>query len=123
METQILWLQAQALRWTAFAILSMGLYLGIDPLTAAWRAALAALIAMVVIGWLARRVALVMQERIAADMAEREMAKEKDVIIFDMLLLLLIVVNFLKRRNNLFEQTCRLKYMDIFCNHFHVQDI
>ncbi len=77
MDTYILWLQAQTLRWVGLGFLAIGLWLGTDPLTVAWRAALAAVAAMLLVGWGLRLIARVMQERIAADLAERTEAAER----------------------------------------------
>ncbi|MFM2090722.1 MAG: hypothetical protein RLZZ127_1211 [Planctomycetota bacterium] len=77
MDTHILAIQAQVLRWTGLAMLAIALWLGTDPLAAAWRAAIGAVLAMWVAGWGLRRIAAVMQERIAADLAERQMAAEQ----------------------------------------------
>ena len=77
MEVYVLALQARVLLWVGLGWLILGLWLGFDPATVAWRAALAAVAAMLAIGWLARRVAAVIEERVAADMAERQLAAEK----------------------------------------------
>ncbi len=77
MEVYVLALQARVLKWVGLAWLALGLWLGFDPTTVAWRAAIAAVVAMIAIGWLVRRVVAVIEERMAADMAERQLAAEK----------------------------------------------
>lgn len=77
MEVYVLMLQARTLMWVGICWLALGLWLGFDPATVAWRAAIGAVVSMVVVGWLARQVAAVMEDRMAADMAERQMAEEK----------------------------------------------
>jgi hypothetical protein len=77
MDTHILAIQAQVLRWTGLAMLAIALWLGTDPLDAAWRAAAGALVAMWVAGWGLRQIARVMQDRISADLAERQLAAEQ----------------------------------------------
>ncbi len=77
MEVLVLAAQARVLMWVGFAWLALGLWQGLDPATVAWRAALGALAAMWVSGWLLRVVVKVMNERITADMAERQLAEEK----------------------------------------------
>lgn len=77
MEVYVLALQARVLMAVGLIWLAVGLYLGFDPTTVAWRAAIAAFAAMVAIGWLARQVVAVIEERIAADMAERQLKAEQ----------------------------------------------
>ena len=77
MEVLVLAAQARVLMWVGFAWLALGLWQGLDPATVAWRAALGALAAMWVSGWLLRIVVKVMNERITIDMAERQLAEEK----------------------------------------------
>lgn len=77
METHLLALQAKMLLWTGFGWLFLGLYLGYDPLTVAWRAALGAFIAMWLTGKLLRQVAGVIEEDAANAAAEAQMAVEQ----------------------------------------------
>jgi hypothetical protein len=77
MEVHLLAIQARILLWVGFAYLAAGLYLGTDPATLAWRAALAAFLAMAAGGWLLRQVAGVIQERAVADEAERRLTEEQ----------------------------------------------
>lgn len=79
METHLLALQAKVLLWTGLGWLGLGLWLGYDPLTVAWRAALGSLLAMWVAGKLLRMVARVVEERIAVELAEAQLAAEKAV--------------------------------------------
>ena len=80
METILLAIQARVLLWVGLAYLGLGLWLGTSPMALAWRAPLAALAAMIVMGWLLRQVAAVIEERAAADIAERELAAEQAAI-------------------------------------------
>lgn len=75
-EIHILAAQARVLMWVGFAWLTVGLWLGFDPLTVAWRAALGALVAMMVSGWLLRSVVGVINERMVSDMADRQAQAE-----------------------------------------------
>ena len=77
METILLAIQARVLLWVGLRDVAIGLWLGGDPSTIAWRSALAAVGAMIVAGWLLRQVAKVIEERAAADMAERQVAAEQ----------------------------------------------
>lgn len=77
MEVYVLALQARVLMAVGLGWLGLGIWLGFDPATVAWRAAIGALLAMMAVGWLARRVVEVIEERLAIDMAERQMAVEK----------------------------------------------
>lgn len=77
METILLALQARVLLWVGMMYIIIGLWLGTDPAALAWRAPAAAVGAMIVAGWLLRQVAAVIEERAAADMAERQLAAEK----------------------------------------------
>jgi hypothetical protein len=77
MEVYVLALQARTLRWVGLGWIVIGLWLGCDPTTVAWRAAIGAVIAMIIAGWLMRRVVAVIEERVAADMAERLLAAEQ----------------------------------------------
>ncbi len=77
METILLAIQARVLLTVGLLYLGLGLYLGTAPSTLAWRASLAAVTAMIIAGWLLRQVALVIQERMAADIAERQLAAEQ----------------------------------------------
>jgi hypothetical protein len=73
-EVHILAFQARALLWVGIGWLLIGLALGTDPATLAWRAALAALAAMWASGLLLRIVAGVVNERLSADLAARDEA-------------------------------------------------
>lgn len=77
MEVYVLALQARVLLLVGIAWIALGLWLGFDPATVAWRAAIGALVAMWIAGWLARRVVAVLEERVAADMTERQLAAEQ----------------------------------------------
>ncbi len=77
METILLAIQARVLLWVGVVYIGVGLWLGTDPATLAWRAPLAAVGAMIVAGWLLRQVAKVIEERAAADIAERQLAAEQ----------------------------------------------
>jgi hypothetical protein len=77
MDTILLAIQAKILLWVGLAYIAAGVWLGTDPSTIAWRAAAAALVAMAAGGWLMRRVAQVIEERAATDIAERQLAAEK----------------------------------------------
>ena len=69
METHLLALQARMLLWTGLGWLALGLWLGYDPVTVAWRAALGAFIGM----WLTG----VIEEAAAGAAAEAQMATEQ----------------------------------------------
>jgi hypothetical protein len=73
-EPSIVRIQALVLLWVGLAWLATGLCLGMDPATVAWRAALGACAATVTTGWLLRIAARAIEERVAADLAERELA-------------------------------------------------
>lgn len=77
METHLLALQAKVLLWTGLGWFAMGLYLGHDPWTIAWRAAIGAFLAMWLSGRLLRQVAGVIEEAAAAHAAELQIAAEK----------------------------------------------
>lgn len=77
MDTILLAIQARVLMWVGLAYVVAGLWIGNDPLSIAWRAPAAAVAAMIVAGWLLRQVAAVVQERAAADIAERQLAAEQ----------------------------------------------
>lgn len=77
METFLLAMRARILLAVGLAYLVIGLYLGTDPLALAWRAPAAALAAMAAGGWMLGQVAQVVQDRLAADMAERQLAAEQ----------------------------------------------
>ena len=77
METILLAIQARVLLWVGMTYIILGLWLGSDPSTVAWRATLAAVGAMIIAGWLLRQVAGVINERVAADIAERQLAAEQ----------------------------------------------
>jgi hypothetical protein len=76
METILLAIQARVLLWVGLTYVGAGLWLGTDPATIAWRAPLAAVVAMIIAGWLLRQVAQVIEERVAVDIAERQLAAE-----------------------------------------------
>ena len=77
METILLAIQARVLLWVGLVYIVAGLWLGNDPAATAWRSALASVAAMIVAGWLLRQVAGVIEERAAADIAERQLAAEQ----------------------------------------------
>lgn len=77
METHLLALQAKVLLWTGLGWFAMGLYLGHDPWTIAWRAAIGAFLAMWLSGKLLRQVAGVIEEAAAAHAAELQIIAEK----------------------------------------------
>ena len=79
METHLLALQAKVLLWTGLGWLAIGLWLGYDPITVGWRAALAAMIAMWFSGKLLHLVGRVIEERAATDAADAQMAAEQAV--------------------------------------------
>ena len=66
MDVTILAIQAQILMWTGLLCLAAGLWLGIDPLTMSWRAAVAAVLAMWIGGKLLRIAAAALSEGMAA---------------------------------------------------------
>ena len=72
MDVTILAIQAQVLLWTGLLCLAAGLWLGIDPVTVSWRAALAAVLAMWVAGKLLRIAATALSEGMAAAEAEAQ---------------------------------------------------
>ena len=74
MDTYVLAMQAYAFRWIGFLALAYGLYCGYDPLFVSWRAALAALIGMIIIGFLMRRVVRIMTDHLMAEQRAREEA-------------------------------------------------
>lgn len=76
MDIHILAVQARLLLWIGLGWLALGLWQGQDPLTVAWRAALAGLIAVWLGGKLLRMIAGVMEEHLAAELAERQLAEE-----------------------------------------------
>jgi hypothetical protein len=77
METHLLAIQAKILLWTGLGWLVIGLYLGQDPTTVAWRAALGAFAAMWCVGKLLHQVAGVIEEAAAAHATEQQLAAEK----------------------------------------------
>jgi hypothetical protein len=79
METHLLAIQAKILLWTGLGWLAIGLYLGQEPTTVAWRAALGAFAAMWCVGKLLHQVAGVIEEAAAAHTAEQQLAEEKAV--------------------------------------------
>jgi hypothetical protein len=76
-EVHILAAQARVLLWVGLVWLALGIWLGFDPATVAWRAALGALVAMWLSGRLLRTVAVVINERMTSDIAERQAAAEQ----------------------------------------------
>lgn len=77
MDTYVLAMQAYAFRWIGFLALAYGLYCGYDPFFVCWRAALAALLGMLIIGFLMRRVVRIMSAHVLAEQraqAEQESA-------------------------------------------------
>jgi hypothetical protein len=72
-EIHLLAIQARILLWVGLSWIILGLYLGTDPATVAVRAAIAGLVAMWIGGWLVRRVAGVIEERVAADLAAAQL--------------------------------------------------
>jgi hypothetical protein len=81
MDVHILAIQARVLLWVGCGWIFIGLWLGTDPTTVAWRAALAAFAAMWLSGKLLRVVAGVINERMVADMADRELANEQAALV------------------------------------------
>jgi hypothetical protein len=78
METYLLAIQARILMYVGLVWLAAGIiWWNQDPFTVAWRAALGALVAMWVGGKLLGMVGRIIEERLAADEAERRMAEEK----------------------------------------------
>ncbi|NRA36586.1 MAG: hypothetical protein HRU15_00455 [Planctomycetes bacterium] len=75
METHILAIQARCLQWVGLIWIGIGLYLGYDPLFVAWRAALAALLAMILCGALLRFAAANLTTQVADELSEEEMAQ------------------------------------------------
>jgi hypothetical protein len=71
-EAHLLLLQARALQWCGLAFLAIALAMGADPLFAAWRAAVAGLVGMLVTGFCARWIVRIVSLRIAADLAAAE---------------------------------------------------
>jgi len=77
LDIYLLAIQARVLMWTGIGLLATCLWLGMSPYTAAWRAAVAAFVAMWCARWLFRQIANVIEERAAIDMAERQAAEEE----------------------------------------------
>jgi hypothetical protein len=75
-EIHILAAQARVLMWVGLAWLAVGLWLGYDPLTVAWRATLGAVVAMWMSGWLLRTVVGVINDRMVSDLADRQTQAE-----------------------------------------------
>lgn len=73
MEVYILALQARILLWTGIGLLALGLVTGVDPLAAAWRAALGGLLAMIIGGVLLR-----LAGRVFAGVAANEAADSEE---------------------------------------------
>jgi hypothetical protein len=76
-EVHILAAQARVLLWVGLIWLALGIWLGYDPATVAWRAALGAVVAMWLSGRLLHVVAGVINERMTSDVAERQAAAEQ----------------------------------------------
>jgi hypothetical protein len=77
-EPYLLAIQARVLLGVSVGWLLLGIVvLGQDPLTVAWRAVVGACVAMIVVGWLLRQVAGVIEERLALDLAERQLTEEQ----------------------------------------------
>jgi hypothetical protein len=76
-EVHLLAIQARLLLWVGMGVLGTGLWLGFTPWTCAFRAAIAAVLAMWAGRWLLAKVLAVVEERMAADMAERQLAEEQ----------------------------------------------
>lgn len=68
-------IQARILAVVGIGWLGLALYVGHDPLTAAWRAAAAALVAMVICGFILRHSAGVIMQRLQALEAEAAAAQ------------------------------------------------
>ena len=77
MEIYLLAIQARVLMTVGLVYICFGLWIGTDPTTLAWRATVAAVVAMIAARWLLRQVALVVEERMSADMAERQFVAEQ----------------------------------------------
>lgn len=69
MEPFILALQARILSMVGIGWIIVGLWMGQDPVTVTWRAAVAAFVAMVVTGFLLRIAGRAIAERLAEDQA------------------------------------------------------
>lgn len=76
-EIHLLAIQARILLWCGLGVLTVGLWLGLPPATAAWRGAVAAAVAMWLCGRLLRAAARPIEEQAAAAEAERRLAEEK----------------------------------------------
>jgi len=76
-EVHVLAIQARVLLWVATAWLLLGLWLGYDPATVAWRAALGGCLAMWLSGKLLHIALGVISERMTADLVERQMVAEQ----------------------------------------------
>jgi len=77
-EPYLLAIQARVLLGVGLGWLLLGIVvLDQDPLTVAFRAIIGAVVAMVASGWLLRQVAAVIEERLALDLAERQLAAEQ----------------------------------------------
>lgn len=72
MEAHLLLLQARALQWFGLSFLAIAVYMGADPLIAAWRAAVVGLVGMFVTGFLARWIVRIISVRIADELAQQE---------------------------------------------------
>ena len=77
MDVHLLAIQARVLLWVGLVWLTFGLWQGFDPATVAWRAALGAFVAMILAGKLLRVVVNVINERLATELAERQLAAEQ----------------------------------------------
>jgi hypothetical protein len=76
-DVHLLAIQARVLLWVGLVWLTFGLWQGFDPATVAWRAALGAFVAMILAGKLLRVVVNVINERLATELAERQLAAEQ----------------------------------------------
>jgi hypothetical protein len=79
-DVHLLAIQARVLLWVGLGWLALGLWLGTDPATLAWRAALGAFVAMWLSGRLLHVVAGVINERMASELAERQLAQEQAAV-------------------------------------------
>lgn len=80
MEISILAVQARVLLVVGLGWLIVGVWLGYDPTVVAMRAAVAALASSWLAGWLLHKVVGVIEERAAADLAERQLAAERAAV-------------------------------------------
>jgi hypothetical protein len=76
-EVHVLAIQARVMLWVVCAWLLLGLWLGYDPATVAWRAAIGGCVATWLTGKLLHIALGVISERLGADLAERQVAAEQ----------------------------------------------